>query len=239
MLQVIGAGMPRTGTASMKAALEQLGFGPCHHMYEVIQRPEQSRRWSRVLTDDPVDWEYLLEGYRSAVDWPSSYFWRDLAAAYPDAKVILTRRDPRRWYASCKNTIFEFNARAARGENIGRSSEHEEFRQAVLDVMFQTSFGATIADIPAEEPSIAGFERHNAAVIETVPADRLLIYEPGDGWEPLCDFLEVDAPADAPFPHLNEGQEMRRMLQEGARTGRFATPFDRRDDAGTATRELG
>ncbi|ASU84226.1 hypothetical protein CDO52_16770 [Nocardiopsis gilva YIM 90087] len=225
MLQVIGAGMPRTGTASMKAALEQLGFGPCHHMYEVIQHPEQARRWSGVLTDDPVDWEYLFEGYRSAVDWPGSYFWRELVTAYPDAKVILTRRDPQRWYASCKNTIFEFCAATARGDAPPLSPEHGEFQMKVLDRLFRTSFGAGMADFPAEEPSIAGFERNNAAAIATVPADRLLIYEPGDGWEPLCEFLGVPVPADTPYPHLNEGAEMRRMLQEARSKGTIPSPF--------------
>ncbi|MBB6171912.1 hypothetical protein HNR23_001972 [Nocardiopsis mwathae] len=225
MLQVIGAGMPRTGTASMKAALEHLGFGPCHHMYEVIQHPEQARRWSGVLSGGPVDWEHLFEGYRSAVDWPGSYFWRELVAAYPDAKVILTRRDPQRWYTSCRTTIFEFSAAVARGETPPATPAHEEFNAQVLDVMFRTAFGSGMADIPEPEPSIAGFRRNNAAVLDTVPADRLLVYEPGDGWGPLCDFLGVPTPDGTPFPHLNEGAEMRRRLQEARGSGRVASPF--------------
>ena len=106
-LSVIGAGFGRTGTESMKLALEALGLGPCHHMKEGLPNPEQISLWRAVARGEPADWDQIFEGYRSAVDWPAAHYWRELAAHYPDAKVVLTVRSPESWYASMENTILK------------------------------------------------------------------------------------------------------------------------------------
>lgn len=115
MLEVIGAGFPRTGTTSLKAALERLGFGPCFHMFEVMAHPEQVDRWLSVVSGAPVDWDRVFDGYRSSMDWPAGYFWREEAEAYPEAKVILTVRDPHQWYVSFQNLIGRAPIRTPRG----------------------------------------------------------------------------------------------------------------------------
>src|SRR5690606_21852220 len=120
-LSVIGAGFGRTGTLSLKLALEQLGFAPCHHMTEVFANPDQAATWLAAARGEAVDWDSLLEGYKASVDWPSCHFWRELAAHYPDAKVILSTRDPRRWYESISNTIFPAMKAAASDEEPVRS----------------------------------------------------------------------------------------------------------------------
>ncbi|MFD2082961.1 hypothetical protein SAMN05421678_103436 [Actinopolymorpha cephalotaxi] len=217
MLKVIGAGFPRTGTTSMKAALEQLGLGPCHHMFEVIQSPAQQGKWRQVIeSDGRADWGWALEGYQSSVDWPSSYYWRELMAAYPDAKVLLTVRDPHRWYASVRDTIFTFTREGARAEQAGQRPPNPI--APVLGRLWAGTFGEQMGEeMPAEDHAVDVFERHIATVRETVPADRLLVHEARDGWEPLCDFLGVPEP-DSGYPHLNDGDTMRRMA-ERARTG--------------------
>jgi hypothetical protein len=93
-LKVIGAGFGRTGTSSLKQALEDLGFGPCHHMTEVIAHPQQVPVWEAAMNGEPVEWEDVFHAYQSAVDWPSAAFYEPLMERYPDARVILTVRDP-------------------------------------------------------------------------------------------------------------------------------------------------
>ncbi|MFF5207461.1 sulfotransferase family protein [Streptosporangium sp. NPDC000396] len=234
MLKVIGAGFPRTGTTSLKAALERLGFGPCHHMFEVLTRPEQVDRWLPVATGEPADWDQMFDGYRSAVDWPASYFWQRLAEAYPDAKVILTVRDPHRWYASFQTLISR-----TQGQNPpnpgGRSPEElpEALRaimrfQPALEAMGKSTFGADWRfgqDPLDEEHAVQVFRRHVATVQDSLPADRLLVFEVGQGWGPLCDFLGVEPPADEPFPHLNDSESMRRNIARMMAGEEMISPF--------------
>ncbi|HEX2312159.1 MAG TPA: sulfotransferase, partial [Thermomonospora sp.] len=150
MLHVIGAGFPRTGTSSMKAALERLGFGPCHHMFEVITRPDQVARWLDVLRDGPVDWDAVLAGYRSAVDWPAGFFWRELAAAHQDAKVILTVRDPRRWYVSMRDTIFQATVTPIPEGAHPYLKTTRALRESLLDGIWRRTFGVGTDTIPGE-----------------------------------------------------------------------------------------
>ncbi len=200
-IEVIGAGFGRTGTLSMKAALEQLGFGPCHHMMEVIGHPEQVPGWKAAYTGQPVDWDALLAGYRSCVDWPACSFWAELTKAYPDAPVVLTVRDAEGWYRSCDRTIFEVMRR------FEQSGEHTGQSRLVHDLIAQATFGGRLDDA---EHCIAVYEAHCEKVRSTVPAERLLVYEVGSGWEPLCDFLGVEVP-DEDFPRLNDGDLFARM----------------------------
>jgi Sulfotransferase domain len=223
MVQVIGAGFPRTGTSSMKAALEQLGLGPCHHMFEVFAHPEQGERWHAAALakhDDPgrtVDWDWVLEGYRSAVDWPSGHFWQEIAAAYPDAKIILTTRDPHRWYRSMSETIF-----AGMG-----SGDRPSDRLGAIGAMMEIVFGATFGhsdDAPTEDSAVEVYRRHVDHVRATAPADRLLVHEASEGWAPLCAFLGVPVP-DTPYPHLNDTRALQDFAATMREGGTASTPF--------------
>jgi hypothetical protein len=194
-LDVIGAGLGRTGTMSLKFALEHLGFGPCHHMIEVISNPhDQLPKWLGVLAGNP-DWEAIFSGYRSAVDYPACMYWRALAARYPEAKLILTVRDADSWAASVSETIFSTQSRA-----IMNQPEMNAFFDGVVhaEVEGHSEDRAWLADY---------FRRWNAAVIAEAPADRLLVFEAKQGWEPLCSFLGVPVPAE-PYPRVNSREEM-------------------------------
>jgi hypothetical protein len=226
MVKVIGAGFPRTGTSSMKAALEQLGFGPCHHMFEVFAHPEQGERWHAAALakhdrSDPsrtVDWDWVLEGYRSALDWPSSHFWPEIAAAYPDAKIILTTRDPHLWYRSMRETIF---ANIDSGERLDRLGAIGP----TMEIVFEAIFGHTPADgAPTEDAAVEVYRRHVDHVRATAPADRLLVHEASDGWAPLCAFLGVDVP-DTPYPHLNDTEALQDLHTKMRDGGTASTPF--------------
>ena len=182
-LAVIGAGFGRTGTMSTKAALEQLGLGPTHHMLEVFARPDSFEAWAAAVRGEPWDPEEVLDGFRSTLDFPSSIVWRQLWEANPSAKVLLTTRSSASWWASFDATI--------------------EGTRSLFDAIGDVVFGGRSDD---REAAIAAFEAHNADVVASVPEDRLLVYEVGSGWGPLCDFLGVPVP-DAPFPSSNSTAE--------------------------------
>ena len=192
-LQVIGGGVGRTGTTSLKAALELLGFGPCHHMKEVVFYPEQIARWTAVA-DGMRDWEAVFAGYRSAVDWPEVAFFHELITAYPDAKVILTERDPEAWFRSTQATIL--------------SPERDRAPANPMSIMMKKLIDRFEPDIHDHDKMIAAFKAHNAEVRRVVPPERLLVYEVAQGWGPLCDFLGVPVP-DTPLPHENSTEEFR------------------------------
>ena len=228
MLKVIGAGCPRTGTLSTKAALERLGFGPCHHMFEVMSRPEQSALWSLTPGEGEATWDRLYEGYVSAVDWPTGYYWEEVYRANPDAKILLTVRDPKRWYESAHETVFQAAPTIlATGEADGEEAPEgldpdsegaqvlerlRTLRQTLLNTMWRGAFGVDSDVIPDEATAIAAYERHVEHVRATVPADDLLVFEVSQGWEPLCDFLGVPVPESEPFPRLNEAQDLKDRL---------------------------
>ena len=215
-LKVIGAGFGRTGTMSLKAALEELGFDPCYHMSEVFENPVHIETWDAAANGGPVNWEQLLGGYEATVDWPGCSFYEELMAKYPDAKVLLSVRDPDRWYESVSNTIY----------NIRRMSTASPFTVAIFSVagvfVPRMKHGARMVNNLIWDGTFDGrfedrryatrvFERHNENVIKNVPADRLLVYEVEEGWEPLCGFLDVEVPRK-PFPHLNDSGNFRKMV---------------------------
>ncbi|WP_305924592.1 sulfotransferase family protein [Nonomuraea turcica] len=220
VLKVIGAGFPRTGTFSMKAAVERLGFGPCHHMFEILTDPSQVDRWLPVLSGEPLDWGRVLDGYQSTQDWPASFFWRELADTYPEAKVILTVRDPHPWYVSMQTLIATGPGRELPPNLPERAAEVFGALKRygpIMDHIGQSIFGDqdwhSRDGMPAEEIAVAAFDRHVATVRESLPADRLLVFDVREGWEPLCRFLDVDAPVDEPFPHLNDAAGMQRTME--------------------------
>jgi hypothetical protein len=194
-LQVIGAGLGRTGTMTLKTALEMLGLGPCHHMVEVFANiASQGPMWRAAAGGEAMDWDEVFAGYTSSVDWPSAHFYKQLAAHWPDARVILSRRDPERWYESMADTILKSMQQY---RVPGRSAVEHPMRFAEM-IVAEATFGGDFS----HDNVVAAFERHNAEVVATIPADRLLVFEAVHGWEPLCTFLGVAVP-DTPFPHTN------------------------------------
>ena len=203
-MKVIGAGVGRTGTLSLKAALERLGFGPCFHGRHVLDHPDRLPLWRTAAAGGAVDWSALFAGYVATVDWPGAAYWRQLAEEFPDAKIILTVRDAQDWYDSVNNTIFRMfgygpaDTRVATARDVvpGLDVFTDFHRRMIWDGFFAGRF----AD---REYAIRVYEEHNAAVRRDAPADRLLTVPPGAGWGPLCEFLGVPIP-DEPFPHLND-----------------------------------
>lgn len=201
-LAVVGAGFGRTGTLSLKGALETLGLGPCYHMTEVFAHPEHVPVWRDATEGRPVDWDALFAGYGSCVDWPACAFWRELASHWPDAKVILTVRDPQRWYESVAKTIYLVLQRELPGDAPEPVRAHHAMVRRLID---EGTFGGRFED---RDHAIGVYEAHNRAVREAVPPDRLLVYEVAEGWEPLCRFLDRPVPAE-PFPRVNSTDEFR------------------------------
>jgi hypothetical protein len=197
-LRVVGAGLGRTGTNSLKLALERLLGAPCYHMSEVFSHPEHVRMWAAAAKGEAVDWDALFADFGATVDWPSSTFWRELAGAYPDALVLLsTRSSADAWWRSADDTIF---ASMRQPPPPGM----EEWR-AMIDAVIVERFPGVPDD---EAASKASYEAHNALVRATVPAERLLEWQPGDGWGPLCAALGMAVP-DEPFPHVNTTADFR------------------------------
>jgi len=198
-LKIVGGGFGRTGTLSMKLALEQLGFGTCHHMDEVMKREDQAVHWQAATDGKPVDWDATFKGFQSTVDWPSAAFWREISDHFPEAKVLLTVRSSESWYNSISKTIFKLLAQD--GETP--PGYMGDVVKMAHQLIFENTFKGNISD-PDHVKSI--YEAHNAAIIEAIPADRLLVHNLGDGWEPLCDFLEVAVP-ETPYPRINSTDE--------------------------------
>ncbi|WP_433498168.1 sulfotransferase family protein [Sphaerimonospora sp. CA-214678] len=232
MIKVIGAGLPRTGTTSTKVALERLGFGPCYHMFEVMAHPEYAEHWLPAGSGSPMDWERTFEGYRSCVDWPASYFWRELAEAYPDAKVVLTVRDPAGWYASFHELMangpdrtFQEHAHDASHRVLAAMERMRPLLHKIGQSIFGTEwhFGK---GAPDERQAIAAYHRYVATVSKSLPPERLLVFDVRQGWGPLCAFLGADPPVDEPFPHLNDAESLRRTITTLLTQGRMPAPFD-------------
>lgn len=197
-IQLVGAGLGRTGTMSLKLALERLLGGTCHHMMEVFGHPDEVPVWHAAMRGETVDYRQLLADYTAIVDYPGAAVWRELAAAFPDAPVLLsTRSSAEAWWESASNTIL-----------VRRPNDVADDRRRMVDEMFLRSLGGDVSD---REAMMAAYEAHNAAVRSEVPADRLVEYQPGDGWGPLCAALGLPEP-DEPFPHTNTREEFRERL---------------------------
>jgi hypothetical protein len=196
-LALIGAGLGRTGTLSLKAALERIGYGPCYHMMEVLAAPERARLWLEQTRRGSHDWDAIFHGYRATVDWPAAAFWRELVERHPDAKVLLSLRNADDWHDSVMNTIHHV---LTQEPPEGAPDLLRDFHEMVHALIFERTFDGRLGDrVHAKRV----FEEHNQAVIDAIPASRLLVYRPGDGWEPICRFLDVPVP-DEDFPHLND-----------------------------------
>ena len=196
-LNVIGAGVGRTGTYSLKLAINQIGLGPCHHMEEVLHNmPQQVPLWSAAVSGQP-DWSRIFAGYRSTVDWPTACFFRELVKEFPAAKFVLTVRDPEKWADSFNATIYKL---------LGGMDQAPPDMRAWLgmacEVIAKTGFPLGLD----RDELVQAFTSHNEAVREAIPADRLLEFEVKDGWQKLCDFLDAPVPTTA-FPRTNHREE--------------------------------
>ena len=193
-INVIGAGVGRTGTYSLKLAINQLGLGPCHHMEEVLHNMSvQVPLWSAALGGRP-DWQAIYSGYNSTVDWPTACFFRELHNAYPDAKFVLTHRRPESWADSFGETIYKLLA-----DRDQAAPEMKEWLEMAAGVIAKTGF----PDGLNRDGLIKAFVAHNESVKSAIPADQLLVFQVTDGWEPLCEFLGKPVPS-GPFPYTND-----------------------------------
>lgn len=195
-LSVIGSGFGRTGTKSLKDALELLGFGPCHHMYEVISNPERVPGWQAAFAGKPVDWTVMYEGYGSQVDWPGAHFWRQAFVAFPDAKVVHSVRPEEKWWASFQKTIAKFSVNY---KGMPLPPHIHEMMDATYAALMPETFHGDLLD---HDRAIAAFRKRTEDVKAAIPKDRLLVFDVAEGWGPLCAFLNVPVP-DEPFPHQN------------------------------------
>lgn len=196
-VNIIGLGVGRTGTYTLKLAINQLGFGPCHHMEEVLKNMDvQVSLWAEALKEN-ANWSAIYDGFNSAVDWPTAGFYRELISEYPTAKFILTERSPESWADSFGSTIYKL----VEGRDKAPEKMHS-WLNMVNEVLTKTGFPNGLD----RDGLMNGFVAHNKAVRETIPAEQLLIFQVKDGWEPLCKFLEVPVP-DQPFPRTNNREE--------------------------------
>lgn len=217
-MRLIGAGLPRTGTLSQKVALEMLGLAPCYHMVNVLADLDEAHVWRRALDGEAV-WPDLFDGVQSTVDWPGSFFYKELAEFYPDAKVLLSVRDAEGWERSMRETIWG----VLYGEMLMRDLSRARCRVdskwngyiELMDRMWRQSGLIPDGTETDSETMQAAMERFNAEVQANIPADRLLVWSVSDGWEPLCQFLELPIP-DTPFPHLNDSKVFAERIIDGA-----------------------
>jgi hypothetical protein len=192
-LKVVGSGMGRTGTHSLKVALEKLLGAPCYHMVEAIPRPHHLAVWTAAARGEPVDWSALFEGFAAAVDWPAAGFWEEISAAFPDAIILHSERSSSEaWWKSASETIFK-----------KRDVERPPAMKEMLGALLGARFTPRVDDKAA---AIAAYERNNAHVHATAPKHRLVLWKPGDGWAPICNALNLPVPAE-PFPHVNTTDE--------------------------------
>jgi Sulfotransferase domain len=218
-MRVIGAGLPRTATTTQLVALEQLGFAPCYHMRDLLMDLETGLPlWERVAEGAP-DWEQIFGGAVSTVDWPSARYYRELMDYYPDAKILLSVRDGASWVRSMRGTVWGM----FHGDSV---VHHVSAARAAVDPLWaryvrlmegmnwDERTGAMAGDTFSDEGLAAIMERWNEQVRRTVPAERLLAWDLADGWEPLCDFLEVEVPV-RPLPHLNDTSSFKEGIVGG------------------------
>ena len=209
-LKIIGVGFGRTGTLSLKTALQELGFGPCYHMEDMFRNEDDVDSWLKALKGDKVDWQQLFSDYQSSVDFPGCVYFEQLATAFPDAQFILTVRDPEKWYESAYRTIFTARPRVSsilkvlvslpfskKARKIFRCALHN--KGLLFDGVFKCG-------VKNRDEVMEVFNHHNKAVKAAIPEEKLLIYEVKEGWGPLCEFLGVPVP-ETEFPRINQSED--------------------------------
>ncbi len=217
-MRLIGAGLPRTGTLSQKVALEMLGLEPCYHMVNVLGDLDEAPLWRRALDGEAI-WDVVFDGFEATVDWPGSFFYKELADFYPEAKVLLSVRDAEAWERSMRETIWGLFYGDVLTRDLSRARCHVDpkwngYIEMMEQMWLQSGLIAEGAATTSESMRSA-MERFNRQVQESVPPERLLVWSVGDGWEPLCRFLELPVP-DTPFPHLNDSKVFADRIIDGA-----------------------
>jgi hypothetical protein len=217
-MKLIGAGLPRTGTLTQKVALEMLGIGPCYHMVNVLSDLGLVRLWREALEGRP-DWPRILDGCQSTVDWPGGFFYRELLEAYPDAKVLLSVRDPEAWERSMRDTVWGVVHGEVLIAHLSRATmvvnePWRDYIELMIDLLWEGR-GTLAHDHQTREGMIASMHKHTEEVRQAVPPEQLLIWDVSEGWEPLCEFLEVGVP-DIPLPHLNDSRTFSDRVTEMA-----------------------
>jgi hypothetical protein len=202
-MKLIGAGFGRSGTMSLKSALEQLGYGPCYHMKIALKRPHHLRFFLRAWRGKKVNWGRFFRHYNSVVDWPTCAFYRELMIEYPDAKILLNIRDPEDWYNSMFETIYAIQPAFPWWFPHSVRAVHDE-------IIWNGNLKSVFND---REKAIEAYEEWIDSVKNTVPADRLLVYKVKEGWKPLCDFLGVPVPEGKEFPFINERKSFKRWIR--------------------------
>ena len=206
-LSVIGAGFGRTGTLSIKIALEQLGLGPCYHMETLFNDSTQLATWEAAVDGQRVDWRELFAGYRSTIDWPSTHYWRELADVFPDAKILLSVRPTENWWLSFSGTIRKLL------EN--RAAKPDEHQRSVLEMAYkmiaEQTFGGAMDD---KAQVLAAYQKRINDVTQSIPNDRLLVFDVTEGWNPLCNFLGLPVP-ETEFPRSNDNDEFWQFFGAG------------------------
>ncbi len=217
-MRLIGAGMPRTGTLTQKEALELLGFAPCYHWVNILADLDQVELWDHALDGEEI-WPSVFGGFEATVDWPGGFFWKRLIERYPDAKVLLSVRDPEAWEQSFRETVWSMG----HGESLvhllssARATVDPRWSRyvALVERMFWSPEGTFAGGHERPEQLIEAFVRHNEEVKRTVPAEQLLVWEVSEGWEPLCAFLGVEVPAE-PLPRSNDRETFTGRVIDGA-----------------------
>jgi sulfotransferase family protein len=211
-MKLIGAGLPRTATTSQKIALEMLGLAPCYHMVNVLGNLDEVPRWRRGMDGEAV-WEEILAGFQATVDWPGAYFYEQLLHAHPDAKVLLSVRDPEPWVESMRATIWGVLYGDSLVHDLSAARERVEPRWRAYTELTEEMWrrSGLLSDDGDRAPSGEAMLAYNERVKATVPAERLLVWSASDGWEPLCEFLGLPAP-EQPFPRANDTEQFSERL---------------------------
>jgi hypothetical protein len=217
-MRLIGAGLPRTATTTQMIALEMLGL-PCYHMRDMMGDLETSVPQFRKALEGDADWDEIFEGKESTVDWPTAYHWRELMDVYPDAKILLSVRDAESWVKSMENTITEIFFGDSLMHHLVRARYqidpvYAAWIDLLTDMNWTEPHGAWKGTNGEPGPMAEVMERWNQDVIDTVPPERLLVWHPKDGWEPLCEFIDVPVP-ETPVPNVNDTENFRMNLIMG------------------------
>jgi sulfotransferase family protein len=217
-MKLIGAGLPRTGTLSQKVALEMLGVGPTYHMMNVLMDLDQANLWKRALAGDGP-WDEIFDGFQSTVDAPGHHFYKELMGVYPDAKVLLSTRDPEKWRTSMEQTVWAVRNGGSTMRLLSDARGTVDpgwagFLEMIDGLLWEGD--GSLADCKDNADGLpAAMERWTEEVKANVPADRLLVWDVTQGWEPLCEFLELPVPSD-PFPNVNDSKEFVERMADGA-----------------------
>lgn len=210
-IKVIGVGFGRTGTASLRSALEILGFNKCYHMYDIVfSDRSMAKTWHNANKGQNVDWDEVFDGYQATVDWPGLVFYKELVGKYPDSKVILTIREPDKWYESMYNTIYTLHMSIPKWL-LWVSAKDRNLSKMVYSLIWDGTFNGKFTN---KEYAKEVFKKHIEDVKISIPKDRLLTYQISEGWEPLCKFLGVSIPEDKPFPNVNDTEEFKNVVNK-------------------------